>query len=282
MVPLQPQQRGSFYGRGSRRRAGSGSCSCRRSGSRHPSVLGTIIVVVGTVCALAATCLRLPTPPLLYATYRLRALGPVRILQWPDLKGPQTGVTIQPGRLINVDESDSFETVGINYWRLTDQEGWVGELGTDGIWSGKPIVEKVKVDIKKELEAATPMVKAKGAKLRLSPEAVARLETSNTRTKDAVEHEKSKRSSPKPTAAGQRKAVSSVRRLMQRLSEATTPLEFDSLHQQLKECLDKQSLQLGPKLQRLTHEVQQLLQLHERRIDIMREAQDASPAKATG
>lgn len=281
MVPLRPQQRRCSYDRGPRTRAGSGSCSCRKSGSRRPSVLATVFVVIGTVCALTAACLRLPAPPPLYAAFRLRALGPVRVLQWPDVKGPQTGVTIEPGRLINVDESDSFEAVGINYWKLTDHEGWVGELGIDGIWNGKPIVEKLEVDIKKELEAATPLVKAKGARLRLSPEAVARVETANTLTKDAVEHGKNKRSSLKPTAAGQRKAVSSVRRLMQRLSEATTPLEFDSLHQQLKECLDTQSLQLGHKRERLEHEVQQLLQLHERRIDVMREAQDSSPVIRT-
>jgi len=280
MALRQMQHRGCFHDRVPSRCAGSGSCSSRRSGSRCRSFWAATLVVAGAVCALTATSLHLPHPPLLFAAYRLRAIGPVHVLEWPDLKGPRTGVTFQPGRLINIDDSDSFKAIGIQYWKLTDHHGWISELGTDGIWNGKPIVEKVEIDIEQKLEGAAPLVKAKGAKLRLSPEAVARVETADTRAKDTVKLGKDERSTLKPTAAGQRKAVSFVRRLMQRLSEATTPLEFDSLHQQLKECLDKQWLQLGPKRQRLKVEVQQLLLLHERRIAILREAQEASLAEA--
>jgi len=281
MVPLQAQHRDCFHTRRPRRRAGSDSCSNSRSRSRCLSKLAAAIVVTGAVCALTATGLHLPHPPLLYAAYQLRALGPVHILEWPDLKGPRTGVIFEPGRLIDVDNSDSFKSIGIHYWKLNDQDGWVGELGTEGIWNGKPIVEKVDVKIKEEpkevasLEEVVPLVKTKGAKLRLSPEAVARMKTADNLAKDTVKPGKKDERSLKPTAAGQRKAVSSVRRLMQKLAEATTPLEFDSLHKQLMGSLDKQSLQLGPKWQTLKDEVQRLVLLHERRIDTLREAQEA-------
>jgi len=287
MVPTESQRRGCCHDRELRRRAGSSSCANKRRRSQHPSALAATVVVAGAVCASVAMGLHIPQPPLLYAAYKLRALAPVHALEWPDLRAPTTGVTFNRGQFININDDDSVRAVGINYWRLADHHGFVGELGTDGIWNGKPVVEIVelpqktpeqtdRVDVDRALKGGVvPSVTVKGAKLRLSPEAVARVEKAGTLAKDTVKLARDARPALKPTAAGQRKAVSAVRRLMQQLGESSTPFEFDNVRQQLEECLDEQSLQLGPKLRRLRDDVQQLVQLHERRIDVMREAQQA-------